>query len=134
MNIEANKQTVRQFLECFNTNNVSGVLGMMTDDVIWWIAGKPEQLPAAGNYDKQQATQLLHNMSSQLPNGVKMTVKNLIAENDQVAAEVEGYGELANGRVYQQQYHFLLTVRDGKISGIKEYLDTQHVYSVWFQQ
>jgi uncharacterized protein len=134
MSATENKQTVRQFLACFNTNNVAGVLEMMTDDVTWWIAGKADQLPAAGTYDKQQATQLLNNMVSQLPNGVKMTVKNLIAENDQVAAEVEGYGELANGRVYQQQYHFLLTVRDGKISGINEYLDTQHVYAVWFQQ
>jgi uncharacterized protein len=134
MSIESNKQTASRFIECFNTNDAAGALEMMTDDVTWWIAGKPEHLPAAGSYDKQQATQLLHNMVSQLPNGIMMTVKSLIAEGDQVAAEVEGYGELLNGRVYHQQYHFRLTVRDGKISGIKEYLDTQHVYAVWFQQ
>lgn len=133
MSIEANKQTARRFIECFNTNDVAGALEMMTDDATWWIAGKPEHLPAAGTYDKPKAAQLLRNLISQLSNGMTMTVKSLIAEGDRVAIEAESYGELRNGRVYHQQYHFLLTVRDGKISGIKEYLDTQHVYAVWFQ-
>lgn len=134
MSIEANKQTARQFIECFNANDVAGALALMTDDATWWIAGKPELLPAAGTYDKAKAAQLLHNLVSQLPNGFTMTVKSLIAEADRVAVEAESYGALRNGRIYNQQYHFLLTVRDGKVSAVKEYLDTQHVYAVWFQQ
>src|SRR5262245_837776 len=106
----------------------------MADDATWWIAGKPDQLPAAGVYNKDQISRLLHNMVGQLPNGLKMTVKNLVAESDKVAMEAESYGELQNGRVYNQQYHFLLTVREGRITAIKEYLDTQHVYTTWFQQ
>ena len=37
-------------------------------------------------------------------------------------------GELRNGRIYNQEYHFSMTIRDGKISGVREYLDTQHVF------
>jgi uncharacterized protein len=51
-----------------------------------------------------------------------------------VALEVESDGELLNGRRYNQQYHFLLTVREGKISAVREYLDTQHVFATWFQR
>lgn len=107
---------------------------LLADDATWWIAGKPDGLPAAGQYSKERIARLLRNMASQLPNGLKMTVKNLIAEDDKVALEAESYGELQNGRVYNQQYHFLLTVRDGRIKVIKEYLDTQHVYATWFQK
>ncbi|NOT60873.1 MAG: nuclear transport factor 2 family protein [Acidobacteria bacterium] len=134
MSAAANKQLACDFLERLNASDAAGALAMMTDDVTWWIAGKPDLLPVAGTYNKQQATQLLHNLVSQLPNGIKMTVKSMMAEDDRVALEVEGTGALRNGRVYDQQYHFLLTMRDGKISAIKEYLDTQHVYAVWIQQ
>src|SRR6185295_18541826 len=107
---------------------------MMIDDATWWIAGKPDQLPVAGVYGKEKITRLLHNMVAQLPNGLKMKVTGLVAESDKVAMEAESHGELKNGRFYNQQYHFLLTVCDGRISAVKEYLDTQHVHAVWFQQ
>lgn len=134
MSVEENKHLVRQFIDRFTSNDIAGALDLMTDDATWWIAGKPDQLPAAGVYNKGRIARLLDNMVSQLPNGLKMTVKSLVAEGDKVAMEAESYGELRNGRVYNQEYHFLLTIRDGKISAVKEYLDTQHVYATWFQQ
>jgi ketosteroid isomerase-like protein len=106
----------------------------MTDDATWWIAGKRDQLPAAGVYSKERIGRMFRNMTGQLPNGIKMTVKSMIAEGDKVAAEVESCGELSNGRVYNQEYHFALTLRDEKISSIKEYLDTQHVFAIWFAE
>ena len=61
-----------------------------------------------------------------------MTVKGTIAEGERVAMEAESYGELTNGRVYNQHYHFVFEFRDGKISAVREYLDTQHAHAVWF--
>src|SRR4030095_6749577 len=98
-----------------------------------WIPGKPEQLPAAGEYSKERIARLFYRMDGQLKDGLKLTVKSGLAEGDKVAVEVESYGELQNGRVYNQQYHVLMTVRDGKISAVREYLDTQHVFATWFQ-
>ena len=105
----------------------------MTDDATWWIAGKPALLSAAGVHSKEQIARLFYNMVGQLPNGLKMTVKSLIAEGDKVALEIESYGELQNGRIYNQEYHILITIRDGKVSAVREYLDTQHVFATWFQ-
>ncbi len=133
MSIEENKQLAREFFDRFNSNDVAGALDLMADDATWWISGKPGDLPAAGEYSKERISRLLKNMMDQLPDGLKMTVKSLIAEGDKVALEVESYGELRNGRVYEQQYHFLVSIRDNKISGVKEYLDTQHVFAIWFQ-
>ena len=134
MSVEENKDLARQFIDRFTANDIAGALELMTDDATWWIAGKPDRLPAAGLYNKEQIARLLHNMVGQLPDGLKMTVKSLVAEGDKVAMEAESYGELRNGRVYNQQYHFLLTIREGRINAVREYLDTQHVYATWFQQ
>lgn len=134
MSIEENKRLATQFIGRLSAGDIAGALDMMTDDATWWIAGKPEQLPAAGLYDKARIARLLNNLIGQLPNGLTMTVKSLIAEDNRVSVEAESYGELQNGRVYNQQYHFLFIVRGEKVEAVKEYLDTQHVYAVWFQQ
>jgi hypothetical protein len=44
--------------------------------------------------------------------------------------EAESYGKMKNGKTYQNQYHFLFIVRDGKIQQVKEYLDTMHAADV----
>lgn len=133
MTIEANKALATEFLALFSASDIAGALDVMTDDATWWIAGKPDQLSAAGRHTKQQIARIFHNMVGQLKDGLRMTVSGLIAEGDRVAVEVESYGELRNGRVYNQQYHMLMTIRDGKISEVREYLDTQHVFATWFQ-
>jgi uncharacterized protein len=46
--------------------------------------------------------------------------------------ETESYAKLKNGRVYNNLYHFLFIVRDGKIHQVKEYLDTVHTHEVFF--
>lgn len=134
MDVEQNKRLAQQFIDRLSANDIAGALDLMTDDATWWIAGKPDHLPAAGLYSKAKIARLLRNMVGQLPEGLKMTVKSLVAEGDRVAMEAESYGKLQNGRVYQQEYHFLLTAHEGRIKAIKEYLDTQHVYATWFQQ
>jgi ketosteroid isomerase-like protein len=37
---------------------------------------------------------------------------------------------MKNGKTYQNLYHFLFVVRDGKIQSVKEYLDTMHAADV----
>jgi len=43
-----------------------------------------------------------------------------------VALEAESYGVRADGKVYCNQYHYLIIVRDGLIIERREYLDTIH--------
>jgi ketosteroid isomerase-like protein len=133
MSLEENKRLATEFFAQLSENDLAAALDTLTDDATWWLAGKPEMLAAAGLYSKEKITRLLRGMAGQLKNGLTLTVKGLIAEGDKVAVEVESVGELQNGRIYNQQYHFLLTIRDGRISAVKEYLDTQHVFATWLQ-
>jgi ketosteroid isomerase-like protein len=133
MGIEQNKQLAAEFFARLTANDPTGALALVADDATWWIPGKPGALPAAGVHTKQGITRIIQTMVEQLKGGLRMTVKSAIAEGDRVALEVESYGELRNGRVYNQEYHVLMTIRDGKIDAVREYLDTQHAFAVWFQ-
>ena len=55
-----------------------------------------------------------------------------LAEGDKVAVEANGYAELLDGRAYDCQYHFLITIRGGMIGDVKEYMDTQHAKETFF--
>jgi hypothetical protein len=131
--VEHNKNVATELFARFSANDIPGVLDLLTDDATWWIAGKPGLAPVSGVKTKAQMARLFDNMFAQLKSGLAMTVKGLVAEGDGVAAEVESYGELKSGRVYNQEYHTLITVRGNQISAVKEYLDTHHVVATFFQ-
>lgn len=133
MSTEANTQLTHDLFARFTAGDIDGVMDLLADDATWRIPGKPELNRAAGEYDKAKLRALFDRMLSQLTNGLKMTVLGTVAENDRVAVEVESSGDLRNGRQYRQQYHFLLEFRDGKISRVREYLDTQHAWDVWLR-
>jgi len=130
---ELNKRVAVDLCACFTAGNLPGVLATMTEDATWLIAGKPDSFPSAGLYDKRRIARLFQAMFDRLQGGLAMTVKGAIAEGDKVAVEAQSEGNLANGRLYRQDYHFLMEFRDGRICAVREYLDTQHAHAVWLQ-
>ena len=133
MSTEQTKKIATEFFARFDGNDVAGALAMMSEDCNWWIAGKAGSNPSVGDHTKEQMARMFRAMGKALKGGLRMTVKSAIAEGERVALEVVSRGELSNGRVYEQEYHMLMTVRDGKISLVKEYLDTHHVNDIWFR-
>lgn len=125
---DRNKQTVRQFLELFSSGNVSATMAMMSDDATWWVAGS---MPISGTHDKAAFTTLLSGVASACKgDAIRITPTGMTAEDGRVAVEAESLAHLHNGRTYNNHYHFLFTVRDGRIAGVKEYLDTMHAQAV----
>jgi ketosteroid isomerase-like protein len=133
MNTETNKQLARELFRRFDANDIAGVLDMLSDDATWWLAGRTEQIPTAGLKSKPQIAPVFQAMMDQLKDGLCMEVTGLVAEGDEVALELVSHGELRNGRVYSNHCHMLLTLRDGQVSAVREYLDTQHVVDTWFR-
>ncbi len=128
-----NKDIVAEMFARFSRSDIDGVLDLMTDDVTWRLAGKPELTPANGTYEKERLRKLFRRMVSQLESGLQMKVVHAIGEGDDVAAEVESQGDLRNGRKYRQQYHFAIGFRGGRIASVREYLDTHHAWDVWIR-
>ena len=130
MSAEENKKLVLSFFENMSAGKADTALAMMADSATWTVMGKPDKFALAGTKTKAQFTELFKGIGTVMPKGLKITPKGITAEGDRVAVEAESYGEHANGKVYNNRYHFLIEVRGGKIEAVREYLDTIHAQDV----
>jgi uncharacterized protein len=127
-----NKRLVTDLFARMRASDLSGLMELLTEDATWLIPGKPDRIPTAGSLDKAGFRQLLERMQARSETNLNITIRNLVAEGDQVACEAESSVDLKNGRKYRQQYHIAFECRSGKIAKVREYLDTQHVHDIWF--
>jgi len=51
----------------------------------------------------------------------------MLEQGNQAAAEVESERTHVNGKTYANKYHFLITIEDGRMTQVKEYMDTLHL-------
>lgn len=125
-----NKQLVTRFMQDFGKGDVATILGYLTDDATWWVAGSIEGV--SGSKSKQDFGAMLSGLSGLCEGGaISLTPKQFTVQGDRVAVETESYAKLLNGRVYNNDYHFVFVVRDNKIAAVKEYLDTEHTRHVF---
>lgn len=128
MSLADNKQLVTDFWAAFSAGNYDGALAMLSDDATWWVAGSTA---LSGTYNKTEFADLLGQVTPLAPQGLSVTPKLLTAEDDRVTVEAESYGEITNGKTYKNIYHFMMVIKDGKLSAVREYLDTEHVTDVF---
>lgn len=131
MSVEDNKRVVREFCDHFSKSNADGLIDAMTDDATWWVNGKPHLFPSSGTKTKEEAAKMFRNMLSAYTDGLDMQIVSIIGEGDIVAAEARSHAMTKAGRVYENEYAFLFTIRDGKISKVREYTDLLHVLEVF---
>jgi ketosteroid isomerase-like protein len=128
MSLADNKQTAKAFLEHAFSGRMDAAIAMLTDDVRWWVIGDPAFLRVAGEKDRAKSEKLLRGLARAIPEGMRVELHGMTAEDDRVAVEAEGWGIWHNGRPYHNRYHILLRVRGGSVCEIHEYMDTLHVY------
>jgi ketosteroid isomerase-like protein len=129
--IEDNKRVVQAFMDLFERAAIADALAMMTDDAAWEVVGKPHLYGGAGVQSKAQMAHIWPALYAKLDGGLQMRVTGMIAERELVAAEVRSDATTITGKRYQNDYHFLITVRDGRIARIKEYTDLMHAAEVF---
>jgi ketosteroid isomerase-like protein len=131
MTVQENKQAVLDFCAHFKKAAIPALLDAMSEDATWWIIGKPHLFPGAGTKSKADMKRIWGNLFGHMENGLEMNVIGMIAEGDKVAAEIRSHADLTDGRVYENQYHMLFTLRRGKIVGVREYADTLLIASMF---
>ena len=127
MSADQNRQTALDFIAALAKLDVARFAALMTDDATYWINGKPDRLPIAGTMTKAKLIEFIEGSAGKFEPGFAINVHGTTAEGDRVAVEAESDGMAFTGKRYTTTYHFLFTFRDGKISGIREHLDTLHV-------
>jgi len=66
------------------------------------------------------------------PQGLKITVRSIIAEGNKVAVHVNNHAVRMDGRIYDNKIVTLMKIENGLIVESKEFLDTIHVNEVFF--
>ena len=118
---DQNKKITKEFFEALSTGS-NKYLDFYTDDSIIWTAGNNA---IGGTRTKEEVVGFAQNILAAFPTGIKFNISGITAEGDRVAVEIDGEAVHASGETYNNQYHFLLIIKDGKILELKEYMDTQ---------
>lgn len=127
MSIEANKKLAREFVDAIARADATAIQNAFAPDGVCWTAGS---MPISGTYTRDQIADAARGVLGVFPEGLKFTIKSITAEDDRVAIEAESYGRHKSGRIYSNQYHFLMRIRGGKVAEWKEYMDTMHANDV----
>jgi uncharacterized protein len=116
-----NKEITKKFFQILSSGS-DEYLDYYLDDSIIWTAGNNS---IGGTRTKKEVVHFAQNILSAFPSGIKFTITGITAEEEIVAVEVSGEAIHASGQTYNNQYHFLLRIQEGKILELKEYMDTQ---------
>jgi ketosteroid isomerase-like protein len=127
MGKEENKKFAQTFLEALSRGDWQFVEDAYAEDVVIWTAGS---MPFSGTHSKDGLSDVKAWLTGSFPEGLKFTVKAMTAEGERVAIEAESYGKHISGKIYNNLYHFLMVIRDGKVIELKEYMDTMHANEV----
>lgn len=122
------KRAAIAFLEATFARDPDRAAAVLADDATYWAGGKHarfQRLKTKADWCDYLGS------PSPFDNGLALTIKAVTAEADRVAVELEGYGVVSGtGAIYNNTYHFLFTVANGRIATIREYMDTAHVLDV----
>jgi ketosteroid isomerase-like protein len=118
---DQNKKITKEFFEALS-NGSDEYLDFYTNESIIWTAGNNA---IGGTRTKKEVVSFAQNILAAFPTGIKFNITGMTAEGDRVAVEISGEAIHASGETYNNQYHFLLRIQDGKILELKEYMDTQ---------
>jgi hypothetical protein len=122
-----NKAVALRFFELLSAGDADGLMALYADSFTCWTAGS---LPFSGTHPRAEVRAMIEGVTSVFPQGWRFAARTLTAEEDRVAVEAECSGMHVGGRRYEQRYHFLFRIRDGKIHEMREYFDTQHANEV----
>lgn len=124
---EENKELARQMLQALTNADVDWVRDHYAEDFQIWVTGS---LPFSGTNDRAGALAGMPAVLDIFPEGLVFTAKDMTAEGEKVAIEAISRGKTFRGDQYEQEYHFLMRARGGKIVEWKEYMDTEHARKV----
>ena len=124
MSEQENIELARQAYENFKTGNIQALLNLMSEDVTWQLP-EIENVPFSGRRQGQEQVAEFFSLLAGDQDALQFEPREFVAQNDKVVALGSyNWRVKATGREYGGEWAHVFTVRDGKISGFHEYMDT----------
>ena len=124
MSIQENVQIVKDFFAAMSRGDKQGLLALSAEDIEWIIPG--EDWPLAGTHRGHAGLAALLQKASDTVETSYPEPPEFVAQGDRVL--VLGFAKRrvkSTKRTFEDRWVFAITVRNGKLTNIREYVDTQ---------
>lgn len=125
MDEDLNRQRVLNFLDVYYAGGIEGALDRCSDDVAFLANAPIDILPHMGQHRGKAALRQMWNTIHDRYSDMRYEAPIVVAQGDRVAAQLRVYfRKRGNARVVQFDVAVFYTLRDGKITEIREVIDT----------
>lgn len=119
-----NVSVIKDTYDAFMQGDVGKLLAAMDEDIDWHIAGH-ESIPFAGSCRGKSAVRLALQKAFSTVKNQQPEIRDVIAQGDMVTIIGHERGQCAtNDQDYEGYWIHVFTLRDGKITQFREYMDT----------
>ena len=123
MSIEENVQTVKDFFAAMGGNR-QNLLALVAEDFEWIIPG--EDWPLAGTHRGHAGLADVLQKASEAVETAYPAPPEFVAQGDRVLVIGVAAGKIkATNKPFKDDWIFAIIVRNGKLTKIREYIDTQ---------
>lgn len=124
MNVQENVQIVKDAFAAIGRGDMQGLLALSAEDIEWIIPG--EDWPLAGTRRGHAGLADLFQTQSESMETTFMEPREFVAQGDRVLVVGFARGRIkATNKTWEDDWVFAMTVRNGKLTSIREYIDTQ---------
>jgi ketosteroid isomerase-like protein len=124
MSTEENVQVVKDFFAAMGSGDKQRLLSLVAEDIEWIIPG--EDWPLAGTHRGHAALAAVLQKASEEVETTYPKPPEFLAQGDRVLVVGVATGKIkATNKPFKDEWIFDITVRDGKVAHIQEYIDTQ---------
>jgi uncharacterized protein len=124
MSIKNTVQVVKDFFAAVGSGDKQRVLALVAEDIEWIIPG--ENWPLAGRHRGHAGlADVLQKASQEIETSYPKPPEFVAQENRVLVIGVATGKIKATNKAFKDEWIFDITVRDGKLTRIQEYIDTQ---------
>jgi ketosteroid isomerase-like protein len=124
MRIQENVQIAKDFFAAMGSGDKQGLLALVAKDIEWIIPG--EDWPLAGTHRGHAGLADVLQKASEMIEISYPEPPEFVAQGDRVLVIGSATGRIkATNKPFKDDWVFSITVRNGKLAKIREYIDTQ---------
>jgi ketosteroid isomerase-like protein len=124
MSVEENVQVVKDFFAAMGSHNQEHLLALVAEDIEWIIPG--EAWPLAGTHRGRAELAAVLKKASEDVETAYPAPPEFVAQGDRVLVVGVATGKIkATNKSFKDDWVFDITLRDHKVTKIREYIDTQ---------
>jgi ketosteroid isomerase-like protein len=124
MSIEKNVQVVKDFFAAIGSGEKQRVLALVAEEIVWIIPG--EDWPLAGTHRGHAGLADVIKKASEELETTYPKPPEFVAQGNRVLVVGVATGKIkATKKTFEDHWVFDITVRNGKLTNIREYIDTQ---------